>query len=140
MTTQFQDFNFKLAVIQVLMYEDELLQPAFELREFVKAHTARTIDLEEEGYGIIPEAQAFFANLEIPAHLLHGMTAIYQDGGDDIYHQLYPFWDGEDEFFTIKSVTDVALLPNLRKVVLFYDDDERIAKEFTALGIEADYC
>lgn len=140
MTPQFKDFNFKLAVIQVLMYEDELLQPIFNIHEFVKTHKGRPINIEEEGYGVIPEARAYFAELEIPPHLLSRVTAIHQDGGDDVYHQLYPFWDGEDEFFTIKSASDVALLPNLREVVLLYDDDERIATEFAALGIAAGYC
>ncbi|UOQ70754.1 DUF6892 domain-containing protein [Hymenobacter cellulosilyticus] len=138
--TQFQDFNFKLAVIQVLMYEQELLQPAFSLRAFAKTYQGRRIDIEKDGYDIIPEVRDYFLALEIPAALLTQVEEIYQDGGDDIYHHLYPFWDGEDETFTITSTADLALLPNLRKMTLFYDDREEMIAQFQAQGIETDYC
>jgi len=55
------------------------------------------IDIEEEGYDIIPEVRACFEQLEIPAELLPLIQEISMDGGDEIYVQLYPFWDGEDE-------------------------------------------
>jgi hypothetical protein len=64
---------------------------------------------------------------------------INQDGGDLIYHQLYPFWDGEDDQFTITSTADLALLPNLRRITLFYDEQEELAAQFIAKGIDADY-
>jgi hypothetical protein len=63
---QFQDFNFKLAVIQVLMYDKAVLQPKFNLY-------------------------------------------------------------------------DLKLLPNLKKITLFYDDEEKMVDEFAACGIEAEY-
>jgi hypothetical protein len=54
---QFKDFNFKLAVIEVLMYEEEVLEPRFSLHDFAASYTGRRIDIEKEGYAIIPEVR-----------------------------------------------------------------------------------
>ena len=140
-SVQFKDFNFKLAVIERLMYEQGVLTPRFNVYEFVKRYTARRIDIEEEGYDIIPEVRAYFEQLEIPAELLPLIQEINMDGGDEIYGQLYPFWDGEDEIFAIRSAEDAALLPNLKSVTLFYiyPGDERILEEFRQRGIAAQW-
>ena len=137
--TQFQDFNFKLAVIEVLMYELAVLTPAFSVYDFAASYTGRRIDIEEDGYDVIPEVRQYFEDLEISADLLSQVEEINQDGGDLIYHQFYPFWDGEDDQFTITSTADLALLPNLRRITLFYDEQEELAAQFRAKGIDADY-
>jgi hypothetical protein len=137
--SQFKYFNFKLAVIEVLMYEAAVLVPQFSVHDFVAGYSGRRIDVEAEGYGIIPEVQQYFEELVISADLLSQVEEISQDGGDIIYHQLFPFWDGEDDRFNITSTEDLTLLPNLRKITLFYDEYEELAARFIAQGIEADY-
>lgn len=141
MTTQpkFKDFNFKLAVIQVLMYDKELLKPKFDTFDFVANYKERKIDTDKEGYEIIPEVKKYFEDLEIPVDLLNQVTSIYQDGGNEIHHQLIPFWDGEDDAFNITSTDDLALLPNLKKMTLLFDDEQKMVGEFKAKGIEAQY-
>ena len=84
-SVQFKDFNFKLAVIERLMYQRDLLTPRFDVYDFAAAYTARQIDIEEEGYDIIPEVQAYFEQLDIPAELLPLIEEIDMDGGDTIY-------------------------------------------------------
>ena len=121
------------------MYEEEVLGPRFSVHDFVASYTGRRIDIEKEGYAIIPEVRQYFEELEIPDELLNQVEEINQDGGDLIYHQLYPFWDGEDDLFNITSTADLALLPNLRRITLFYDEQEELAAEFIAKGIDADY-
>ncbi len=136
---EFKDFNFKLAVVQRLMYEQGVLKPRFDVYDFAEGYTARHIDIEEEGYDIIPEVRQYFESLEIPVDMLDRITEIDQDGGDEIYGQLYPFWDGEDDVFNIQSAEDAALLPNLKSVTLFYDDDEGILEDFRRRGIAAEW-
>ena len=135
----FKDFNFKLAAIQVLMYEKEILTPKFDLNEFIEKLTARKIDVEQEGYEIIPEVKEYFEKLEIPENLLREVDVIYQDGGNHIHHQLVPFWDGEDETFNITSTEDISLLPNLKKITLLFDEEQKMVEEFSEKGIEAQY-
>lgn len=140
----FKDLNFKLAVINELMYEQEILTPALETANFLAK--ARKISTEEannvveaEGYEVIPEVLTYFKNLEITADMVEGIKEIYIDGGNEIYLQIIPFWDGEDDIFNIKSADDVSLLPNLKKITLFYDEDESILEKFEEKGVEAEW-
>lgn len=139
MGVHFQDINFKLCVIQELMYNQSLLEPKFEIYEFVKSYTDRKIDIDKEGYNIIPEALVYFEKIEIPAGLLMNVSKIYQDGGNDIYMQICPFWSGEDDKFNIKKTEDTSLLPNLKRMVIFYEEDETILDELKEKNIDAEY-
>jgi hypothetical protein len=140
MPTQFKDINFKLAVIQVLMYEMEVLKPKFDLSNFAKNYTARAINLYEEGvYEIIPEALAYFEALDIPAEQLALVEEIYQDGGNEIHLELVRQWDGEDDLFNISSTADLHLVPNLKKITLLYDYAEAMVDAFSERDIEAEY-
>ena len=106
---KFDNFNFKLCIIQVLMYEKELLSPKFDIYEFAKYYPPREIDIDEEGYDPIKPAIDYFKKLEIPASLAPEVEEIIMDGGNDIYGQIYPFWDGEDGYFDLKRVSDEEL-------------------------------
>lgn len=135
--TDFKDFNFKLAVIEVLMYRKKLLMPEFDIYTFVKQHKARKIDIEKEGYEVIPECRQYFEDLVIPQELLLQVESINQ-GSHDVYHQIVHFWDGEDDAFNISSTDDLALVPNLKRIVLLYDNGKML-KEFEAKGIQTEY-
>lgn len=133
---EFADFNFKLAVIQELMYNKELLKPAFDLYEFVENYAGREIDIEEEGYEFIPEVTAYFEALEIDKKYAPEITAISQDGGDDIYGHMLRFWDGEDDTFNITKFEDVRHFPNLKRMNLFHADNlAEIQAQLGAKGI-----
>ncbi|MEL1245304.1 leucine-rich repeat domain-containing protein [Flavobacterium sp. DGU11] len=118
------DLNFKLMVVQRLMYEDELLLPKFDVYEFVKNHKGRAIDLEEISYEMIPEVKAWFEDLDIPLELLWDIKELRADGGDEIYHELIPHWDGEDDAFDVVSAEDVKYFPNLKKITLMGNNKE----------------
>ncbi len=118
------DLNFKLMVVQRLMYEDELLLPKFDLYEFAKNHKGRNIDLEEISYEMIPEVKAWFEDLDIPLELLWDIKELRAEGGDEIYHQLIPHWDGEDDVFDVESAQDVEYFPNLKKITLMGNNKE----------------
>jgi hypothetical protein len=139
MNIKFKDPNFKLAVIQDLMYSQELITPAFDVWDFAKNYKDRKIDVDHEGYDIIPEVLDYFMKIEITVEMAKSVTAISQDGGDDVYMNIIPFWDGEDDVFNIKSAEDANHFPNLKKATLFYDDDHSILDKFKELGIEADW-
>lgn len=69
---QFEDLNFKLMVIDELMYINKLLSPEFNLRDFAKAYDAREISVS--GYESIPEALDYMRGLAIPQELLSRIT------------------------------------------------------------------
>lgn len=121
---KFNDLNFKLLVIEELMYNKNLLTPKFDLSQFIAEYHQREIDKEQEGYEVIPEVLAYFKGLDIPEDLLAKVTSLTQDcgvdGGAEIYSQIWPFWDPGcgDEVLKIsnKASKDLPLLPNLKQV------------------------
>ncbi len=135
----FYDFIFKLAVIQELMYNQEVLKPKFDLYEFVEWYQEREIDIEKEGYEFIPEVVQYFKDLPIESKYANLITEIYQEGGDEVYSQLIPFWTGEEDDFNIQSAKDAIHFPNLKKVILFYENESKVKNEFIDMKIEANY-
>lgn len=134
----FKDFGFKLLVVNELMYNQGVLTPIFSLREHFQQPGMRELDIEEEGYAPIPEAVAYFRNLDVPEALLATITELDQDGGDTIYHEIYPFWDGEGSEFDLCSAEDAALLPNLERVTLVLADED-VLDALNERGIEAEW-
>ena len=118
---RFRDFGLKLLVIEELMYRQQVLRPQFDIRAFAAEYRKREINVERDGYAIIPEAKAYFANLPIPDDLLAKVAHLHQssgiDGGPRYIAHLFPFWDpgaGDDPVpVTAKAVADLDLLPNL---------------------------
>jgi hypothetical protein len=134
---EFTDFNFKLAIIQQLMYEKKLIVPAFDLYDFADNYKEREIDIEAEGYGFISEVIEYFKNLEIDKKYAEEIVEISQDGGDDIYGHVLRFWDGEDDTFTIRNFEDIMHFRNLKKMSIFYTDNlEEIRSYLDQYNIE----
>jgi len=135
---KFKDFNFKLAVIQELMYSKNLLQPAFDVKTFVGPEKWQKIDHAKHPSKAVPGVKKFFKDLEIPQELLDQVEILDQNY-HKCYHQVTPYWDGEGDEFNITSTEDVKWLPNLKKVILLYDREQKMVGEFQAKGIEARY-
>ncbi len=138
---KFKDPNFRLAVINVLMYEKNIIKPAIDPFDFAENYSKRDIDIEEEGYEIIPEIMEYFNELEILESQVKDIEEVHQDGGDDIYMTICPFWSGEDDIFNICSAEDSLLLPKLKKITLFGPDDNNklLLDAFEEKGISADW-
>ncbi|WP_367129168.1 hypothetical protein [Saccharothrix sp. HUAS TT1] len=117
----FRDFNFKLLVIDKLMYQDKVIQPSFRIADVLHAKGA-TGDLwkylyeQDLLYTVLEEARQYFTDLEITTEQLATVDELTTDGGLEVYHQCAPFWDGEDDLFDVTSLDDLALLPNLRVI------------------------
>ncbi|MFE9853737.1 DUF6892 domain-containing protein [Streptomyces sp. NPDC005780] len=118
--TAFRDFNFKLLVIEKLMYADETLTPAFSIEDCLME---KGID-DPQGYAyeneldhtVLAEARAHFEALEISAELLATVEELTLDGGHAVYQECSPVWDGEDDLYNVRSLDDLDLLPNLRLI------------------------
>ncbi|WP_417785851.1 DUF6892 domain-containing protein [Tenacibaculum sp.] len=140
----FKELNFKLAVINELMYVQEVLQPKLDVYEFIEKQRNLTSSeaydiIEEEGYEIIPEVLEYFKNLKLTSEMVENIKELNMDGGDEIYGQIIPFWDGEDEEFSVNSAVDSTLLPNLKRISLLYSENDSLLEEFQEKGIEADW-
>ncbi|MEU3657065.1 hypothetical protein AB0E67_30535 [Streptomyces sp. NPDC032161] len=115
----FRDFNFKLLVVEQLMYIDETLTPRFSVEDHMRA---RGIDdlhayVEENDleYQVLDEARAYFGRLEIGDDLLASVKQLTFDGGNQAFMECAPVWDGEDDLFDVRSLDDLELVPNLKR-------------------------
>ncbi|MFG2430004.1 DUF6892 domain-containing protein [Streptomyces sp. NPDC048590] len=139
---QFKDFNFKLLVIEKLMYEDETLTPAFSIDERMRdrgiADTVTYVYDNDLAFSVLEESRTYFEQLEISDELLASVDELLLDGGHQVYYECSPVWDGEDDLFDVRSLDDLALLPNLRLIdnadMLTLPDAE---DQLAARGIEA---
>ncbi|MEU4805417.1 hypothetical protein [Actinosynnema sp. NPDC023587] len=131
----FTDINFKLAVVQELMYNQDLL-PKFDLGEYA-AEQGFTYD--GGSVEAVPEALAHFEALDVPVELAEKITAIEMDGGNEIYLEIAPNWDGEDGLFDVDEFADLRHFPNLKSMTLFYTGNEEALEALRARGIEADW-
>jgi hypothetical protein len=128
---KFENFNFKLAVIQELMYVQEVLLPQIDASEI--------IDIDKKGYYLSPKMKKIFKDLEIDKELAENVTELNIDAPNEIYNQVWWFWDGECETFDITKVSEseIKQFKNLKKVT--FDSlcgSEKVVKVFEKLGIE----
>ncbi|HEL1669728.1 TPA: hypothetical protein U0949_000671 [Streptococcus suis 2651] len=129
---EFENFNFKLAIIQELMYNQEKLEPKFDAYKFCEEHG---LDYEEYGeeyaYQVPPEIKAWFEQLEIPKSMAKYVKSLYFDGGNEVYLEAAPIWDGEDDLFEITKISESELsqCSNLKTIdgtVLLMTDDVKL--------------
>jgi hypothetical protein len=133
----FRDFNFKLVVVEKLMYEDQVLTPAFRFADLVPGDAWQYVYDRGLAYQVQPEARAYFEALEISPDLLATVDELVLDGGLQVYHECAPVWDGEDDLFDITSLADLALVPSLRRVVNSEFLGPDLRAQLASHGIEA---
>ena len=135
---QFDNFNFKLAIIQELMYDINVLQPEFDIYEFAKEYKGEEIDTESET--VIEPALEYFKNLQIPKSLAKEVGSFYMDGGNEVYMNIIPLWDGEDGYFDLNDVSlaELKQFPNLTEATVLTDDFDKIKKIFDEAGIKVE--
>ncbi|SDN03499.1 hypothetical protein SAMN04488074_13230 [Lentzea albidocapillata subsp. violacea] len=131
----FADTNFKLSVVQELMYNQGLL-PEFRLTTYAAEHG---FTYDARSFEAVPEALAYFEALEVPVEFAEKITEIEMDGGNEIYLEIAPGWDGEDELFDVDEFADLRHFPNLKSMTLLYTGNEEALEMLRARGIDADW-
>ena len=134
----FDNLNFKLAIIQVLMYDLHLLKPEFNIYDFADQYKGEKIDTDN--CTIIEPAMNFFKEMEIPKKFAPHVEMLYMDGGNELYMNIIPQWDGEDESFDLNAITlaELQQFPNLKKAVLMSSNFDKVKEVFDAANIEAE--
>ena len=133
----FDTFNFKLAVVNELMYNREVLKPYFDIYDYMAFKKANW-NLETDKN--VRAAVNFFKELPVPARLADLVTEIKMDGSDDIYMQIAPEWDGRDSRFDFYKLTEseIKQFKNLKKMQIFGNSNDvaKLKKMCGPLGIE----
>nr|MCR4855367.1 hypothetical protein [Erysipelotrichaceae bacterium] len=135
----FDTFNFKLAIIDELMYKQLVLKPYFDIYDYMafkKAHWNLETDRN------IRAAVSYFRQLPIPARFADLVEKIEMDGSDEIYMQIAPQWDGRDDRFDFHKVTEreIGQFRNLKKMTVFGNSGNvtGLRKTCGPMGIEAE--
>lgn len=131
----FDTLNFKLAIIQVLMYDLHLLKPEFDIYDFADHYEGEKIDTDSDI--IIEPAMNFFKEMEIPKNFAPYVEMLYMDGGNDVYMNIIPQWDGEDESFDLNEITleELQQFPNLKKAIIMSSNFNKVKEVFEAANI-----
>lgn len=134
----FDNLNFKLAIIQVLMYDLKLLNSEFDIYDFADQYKEEEIDTDSDT--IIEPAMSFFKKLEIPKKFAPYVETIYMDGGNDVYMNIIPHWDGEDETFDLNEITltELQQFPNLKKATVMSNNFDEVKEIFDAANIDVE--
>lgn len=127
----FEDFNFKLVVIEALLDKS----PSFKekLDEMIEKYTKKF-----EWYtnaGPIEAMLEFFSQLHIDQNDLDKVTELCFDGGHEVYGYIKPDWDGEDDYFDIQSVKGFENLKNLKSVEVISMISEEALEPMKGHGI-----
>ncbi|WP_342510835.1 ybaK/ebsC family protein [Sporosarcina sp. FSL K6-1522] len=131
-TGMFEDFNFKLVVIDALLDEE----PSFK-QELAKMKETYCDSYEwYTNAGPIREMCEYFATLTITPDDLIKITQLCFDGGNEIYFYIQPDWDGEDGSFDVHSVSGFEKLTNLATVTIISMIDEPTVELLKQKGID----
>jgi hypothetical protein len=132
----FDNINFKLAIIQVLMYDLEVLKPVFNIFDF--AEEVIELNIDTESMEIIQPALDYMINLPIPKKYAEQVQEIDMDGGNEIYMNLIPQWDGEDDSFDLNEVSlkELQQFPNLKQATIISSNFEHVKKTFDKQGVQ----
>ena len=132
----FDNINFKLTIIQVLMYDLEVLKPVFNIFDF--AEESSELNIDTESMEIIQPALEYMMNLPIPKKYAEHVQEIYMDGGNEIYLNLIPQWDGEDDSFDLNEVSlkELQQFPNLKQATIISSNFEHVKETFDKQGVQ----
>ena len=132
----FDNINFKLTIIQVQMYDLEVLKPVFNIFDF--AEESSELNIDTESMEIIQPALEYMMNLPIPKKYAEQVQEIYMDGGNEIYLNLIPQWDGEDDGFDLNEVSlkELQQFPNLKQATIISSNFEHVKETFDKQGVQ----
>lgn len=120
------------------MYEEELLKPAFNIFDFAEEFS--DLDIDTESMEIIQPALEYFEKLQIPREYAKHIQEIDMDGSNEIYMNIIPQWDGEDETFDLNevSVEELKQFPNLKEATIMNSNFDKVKAVFEEAGIAVD--
>lgn len=98
------------------------------------------MDIDTASMDIIQPALEYFEKLPIPKEFAEHVKEIDMDGGNEIYMNLIPQWDGEDESFDLNevSVEELNQFPNFKEATIMTSNFDKVKAIFDEAGIDVD--
>ena len=116
----FRDPNLKLHVLDALLNQKEInLGTPEELAEHV---LQRMVDLEDEGYDLIPEAYEYLTRYPLTPELLAKVRSLSIGVPVRIFRYAWYFRYGREEEFRVRSLHGIEQCINLERIDVSLDD------------------
>ena len=98
------------------------------------------MDIDTESMEIIQPALDHFEKLQIPKEYAQHVQEIYMDGGNEIYLNLIPQWDGEDDGFDLNeaSLKELQQFSNLKQATIISSNFKQVKAVFDEAGIDVE--
>ncbi|MGL5259902.1 MAG: DUF6892 domain-containing protein [Lachnospiraceae bacterium] len=136
---QFDNLNFKLAVLQQLIFEKKVFKPEYDFGDFYEEVYNDDANYDEVIEKYAQRALFYFTNLSIPGKYAKYITEINATIDDEIYYEIYPEWTGENFFYINRiSEREVSQFPKLRYITFLYMSDyvDELKKQMKPLKIK----
>lgn len=147
----FDNYPFKLAVIQLLMYELELLGSKYNGGDayFEQYEDVAEVSDEESIKRLMPyieKGNTYFGELKIPCSLADKVTELYVGDELDVYFHINPQWLDFDEYFEDGKEFDIVDIseeeikqfPNLKYITfnMYHEPPKELIEKLEGWGIE----
>lgn len=147
----FDNYPFKLAVIQLLMYELELLGSKYNggNEYFEQYKDVAEVSAEESIKRLKPyieKGNQYFKELKISCSFADKVTELYVGEEIDVYYQINPQWLDFDEYFEVGkdfdiidiSEKEIKQFPNLKSITfnMYHEPPEQLIEKIKSWGIE----
>lgn len=142
---RFDNLNFKLAVLQHLIFEKKVFSPNYDFGDFEEMYYQEDLSMEECDEAVeqyVQHALQYFTYLNVPADLAKHVTELQIDAGDDIYYEINPEWCGEDGMFDVDKISDreISQFPKLKRISFWYmsNNVEELKKQLKAHKVKVE--
>lgn len=112
----FADPCLHFAVLQASW--DARLLPQFDVQKHYREGVGEPWDSEKQGTSVDPRVHDALFATPIPARVAARIERLQWDGGMEIQHMVFLYWDGEDSTFDIRSLQGIEALAGLRTLSL----------------------
>lgn len=136
---RFDNLNFKLAVLQQLIFEKKVFKPEYDFGDFYEEAYGDDADYDEASEKYAQRALYYFTHLPVPRECAKYITEINATIDNEIYYEIYPEWTGEDIFYINRiSQQEVSQFPKLRYITFWYMSDcvDELKKQMRPLKIK----
>lgn len=106
---KFSNLNFKLAVLQQLMFEKKIFLPEYDFEDLYTMAYAEEADYNKASELYAQRVLHYFEELSIPSEFAKDITHIHAAIDDEIYYKIYPEWTGSD-IFNINRISQYEVL------------------------------
>lgn len=136
---RFDNLNFKLAVLQQLIFEKKVFKPEYDFGDFYEEVYQDDADYDEACEKYAQRALNYFTYLPVPTEFAKYINEINATIDDEIYYEIYPEWTGEDLFYINRiSEQEVTQFPKLKSITFWYMSDcvDELIKQMRPLKIK----